>query len=367
MPSLYFTPSRGHFIIYKIYLPDGTKKRKTKYFKTKTLAQEALYDIQKIEESTRKRELTKDLLIYALNYRFINNNEYQAFISDLGTGGRELKEYTKDYEIYSETNCSPYTHDCNLYKMNIVLSYFGATDVADITETQIERYKSYRLGQGRAASTVNHELNVLRKMLDFALTGGMIKINPARRIPTVPDKQVRYPRALQKKERKVFLKAIKNNKHLCHGQLYNIVVTLLLTGMRRSELLSLTWNDVDLKRKLIYIKGKPSATIGKMRTIEIHKKLYPILMKMSPKEGYIFKADKDVITKSVRKCVREADLPPEITLHSLRHSFISYLIESRKASIKEVQELAGHSKISTTQRYMHIVEAKKGLIDMIDF
>ena len=306
MPSLYFTPKRGHFILYKIYLPDGTKKKKTRYFKTKAMAQQALYDIQKIEESTKRKEINKDLLVYALNYKFINQTEYQIFSSDIREGGRTLKEYSEHYEAYSKMNSSPYTHRCNLFKLNIVLNHLGGFDVGKISEPQIEKYKLQRLAQGRAASTVNHELDVLRRLLDFAVSEGMIKTNRARQVKTVPDKQARYPRAIQKNERKKFLDAVKKNNHLCYGQLYDIVVMLLLTGMRRSELLNLTWDNVDLKRKLIYIRGKPSATSQKMRAVEIHKKLYPILLKIRPKKGSIFKIDKDVLTKAVRRCIKDA-------------------------------------------------------------
>ncbi|MDY6864168.1 MAG: phage integrase N-terminal SAM-like domain-containing protein [Thermodesulfobacteriota bacterium] len=198
MPSLYHDARRKYYIIYKLYLPNGQIKKKTKYYKAKIEAKRALGEITIIEQAAKRREITKDKLLYALNHKYINEQEYKSFVSDSGAGGVTLNNYVNAYEQYSQANCMPYTSQENLKRLRRILSYFGNVDIAEITETKIEEFKNYRINSGRAPNTINQDLHVLRRLLDFPVGQGIIKENVARKVKLIPNKQSKYPKAIKR-------------------------------------------------------------------------------------------------------------------------------------------------------------------------
>lgn len=158
--------------------------------------------------------------------------------------------------------------------------------------------------------------------------------------------------------------------------LRDIFITAYMTGMRREEILSLSWQSVDLNQSLIRVKNTESFTTKsrKERMIPVNRTLAGILKSRIPKvislagPEYVFtrvpgiKLNGNYISKAFKKSVRISGLTDEFHFHTLRHSFASLLVQ-KGVSLYFVKQLLGHSSISTTQIYSHL--AADSLFDAV--
>ena len=137
------------------------------------------------------------------------------------------------------------------------------------------------------------------------------------------------------------------------------------TGFRFSELIELKLNDVDFNDDIIRIMGKGSkeriVPIGDYALEYLKEYIYNHrgnLLKIT-RTDYIFlnnhgkKMTRQGFFKIIKKIAKDADINTEISPHTLRHSFASHLLKYG-ADLRTIQELLGHSDISTTQVYTHI-------------
>lgn len=138
------------------------------------------------------------------------------------------------------------------------------------------------------------------------------------------------------------------------------------TGMRVSEMVELTINNVNLEVGFIKCRGKGDkervVPIGKKAKEAIARyveKVRPLLVKDNPQEIHLFlsrlgkKISRQSFWKIIKRYTKKARIKKEITPHTLRHSFATHLLE-RGADLRVVQEMLGHADIATTQIYTHI-------------
>lgn len=137
------------------------------------------------------------------------------------------------------------------------------------------------------------------------------------------------------------------------------------TGMRASEVCDLLFESIDQENRIARIRGKgrkervvPYGTRAKEKLAEYIERSRPTLLKGRVSE-YVFlnyrgtRISRVTFWKILKKYSLEAGLPPEVTPHTLRHSFATHLVEGG-ADLRVVQELLGHSSISTTQIYTRL-------------
>jgi len=233
-----------------------------------------------------------------------------------------------------------------------ILKHINLTlPASDLRPLDIERYQRKRLVEGAAPGTVRRELNVLIAALNHAVREGLIAANPlagrVRRLKTQP-----RVRLLSGDEREALLRAAK----LGPSHLYPLIVLLLATGLRRTECLSLKWNDVDLEKQVLFVRrGKGD----KPRMIPLSQQALRLLQSM-PRPGDYVITDEDGksignVKHSFGTACRRAGIE-NLRLHDLRRSFASELA-MRGVSPWVIQQLLGHARLDTSQVYVNIGES----------
>ncbi|MBN2380638.1 site-specific integrase [candidate division WOR-3 bacterium] len=204
------------------------------------------------------------------------------------------------------------------------------------------------------AGTCNRKLALLRHMLHKAIDWGYLGENPCEKVKPFKEPPGRI-RWLSDRERERLLDAVESRSEV----LYGIVLTALLTGMRKGELQELTWDNVDFEREEITLTRTKN---NERRVIPICQELLPVLQALRdayPHAHHVFsKPDGRPYgnwRKAFESACREAGVK-DFHFHDLRHTFASYLA-MEKCNVPTIQRLTGHKSLSCVQRYMHLSEA----------
>jgi len=172
------------------------------------------------------------------------------------------------------------------------------------------------------------------------------------------NKERKLPIVLSKSEVKQIIESTNNIKHI------TILSTIYSAGLRLSEVVNLKIADIDSERKLIYVRGgkgkKDRTTILSEELLNLLKKYFK---KYQPKV-WLFESvsQKQYSKKSVQKIfyrnLENTKIDKKVSVHSLRHSFATHLLEQGE-DLRFIQKLLGHKSSKTTEIYTHIT--KKGL------
>jgi integrase len=258
-----------------------------------------------------------------------------------------FEEFAKEYLNYSKANKSSTSYERDMTSLRIhLIPYLKDKYLFEITPQMIEEYKSERLKKIKPA-TVNRELSCLKHLYTKAIEWSYVKNNPVSKVKKLkePPGRIRY---LEPKE----INALLAN---CAPHIKSIAICALNTGMRRGEILSLKWSNVDLRNKTIVLRETKN---NELRIIPINDPLYETLKSLPQyfKRDYVFFNNKDgdrlKSIRSFEKAVARAGIE-DFTFHDLRHTFASHLIMSG-ADIRTVQQLLGHKDIKMTMRYSHL-------------
>jgi len=251
---------------------------------------------------------------------------------------RELGDvYLRDY---AKVNKRSWLDDD--YRLKVLKEFFGDRPLEEITPQLVEQFRARRLELGNAKATVNRYVAQLKRMFSLAVEWGYAKSNPAQRVRQFSEYEFIKERILTPTEEAALLRE-------CHGQLKPLVIAALNTGMRRGELLALRWEDIDLRRGLIWVKKSKS---GKQRAVPINQTLRAILRELPSfdrRQGPVFEP---VNTQACFEKARAGAGMPELRFHDLRHTFATRLVD-RGVDIITIQKLLGHSTVVITQRYTH--------------
>jgi site-specific recombinase XerD len=364
MATIQKMSSIGHRIYWRLYFPDATNKEKYKASKSKTILKEILPDVMKIETLSRRNELTRQDLMRAINLGIVTRDEARLFFDQVGPiEDHFLSELRMDYETQSKAQSpSMHSHMANLYKGDVLEDHFKEIPVAKITPEIIETYRADRK-RTVTPSTINQDLKALRKYLDIAVSKKWIKENPARSLKLLREPKSRIPRCLYPDEIKLYFEGMKKYRHWLHGDFEFIIQILIYTGLRRSELCSLRPENIKLHLRQIHLMGKGQ----KHRIVGIHKSLMNDLQRRV-KRGYILDpvTRPESISRAFKMVSRALGLSESLTLHSLRHTYISYLLE-KGVPTKLVKERAGHFSLAITDRYTHAIPTDRIEEDILDF
>jgi integrase/recombinase XerD len=253
------------------------------------------------------------------------------------------------------------------------------TPMSDATTADLSAYLAHLSTQGFAASSQARRLSSARQFYKFLYTEGLRGDDPTG-ILDAPKKGRALPKIMSVSDvTKLLAQAQKEAETEGPGQVGRIRMHLLLellyaTGMRVSELVSLPATVLRHEGRFLMIRGKGNKdrmvllsrtamdamdTYDRARKALVPKKEglpeSPWLFPSSGKEGHL---PRQVFARDLKDIAIRAGLSPStISPHIMRHAFASHLLQNG-ADLRAVQELLGHSDISTTQIYTHVLEER---------
>lgn len=234
------------------------------------------------------------------------------------------------------------------------LKYFEKTDPSEIRHEDIFRYIEHKVKDDKISFSTQKGIVGAIKLFYKHLYNKNIGIDYI-----YPDRtEYKLPKVLSQEDIKNILNTIYNIKHKA------IISTLYSCGLRISELVNLKITDIDSKRMMVRIENSKGY---KDREVMLSEKLLELLRayyKQYKPKIYVFNGQSggNYTARSAenifKKALREAKINKPASLHTLRHSYATHLIE-QGTDIRIVQELLGHKNIKTTQMYTHITDIRK--------
>ena len=289
--------------------------------------------------------------------------------------------------LRSVRNASPHTLRNYESDLNQFLAFLTPPDVApprlkDITHLLIREFVAHLHDHSLEKSSIARKLAAIRSFFKFAVREGLIVQNPARMVAT-PKLPKRIPSVLSAEDLNTFLDGVvaapastpaprKHRGSLEENRLLvkrdrAILELLYASGLRVSELTGLNLVDVDRKELMLRVRGKGN----KERIVPYGGKAEQALRAYEPvRQEILRKAGSQgnlqaiflnhrgarlsvrTVARIVKKYVRLFNVNWDLHPHSLRHAFATHLLADG-ADLRAIQELLGHSSLSTTQRYTH--------------
>lgn len=243
----------------------------------------------------------------------------------------------------------------------------GASTFQELTRTDIIVYLAERRQQGIAARTTARELVSLKTLYRFLHLHEAGTVDPTAQIQA--PKPGRYlPNVLTPHEVEQLLQTPDTSTPLGKRDAA-LLEMLYATGLRASELVSLTLGDVQMTAGYVKVRGKGGkerlVPVGEMAAVQLDDYLLegrPRLVKMRPAVHLFVNRSAQGLTrqglwKIIKKYMHQAAIHKPFSPHTLRHSFATHLLEGG-ADLRTLQHMLGHVDISTTQIYTHVVQQR---------
>ena len=262
----------------------------------------------------------------------------------------EYLEYLELEKGLSQNTIDAYRRDLSDFAQ-------GIEDIKSISRITINSYVRTLRERKLAPTSVIRKVASLRGFFKWATSSGILDKNPAATLE--------QPKTPQRLPKVVSVKEIDEMLHNNLTPLEHVIMELLYScGLRVSELVNLKINDIDLSSKYVRCFGKGS----KERIIPIGEQAKSVVKEFLPTRDFLIKkfglTTKNLLIKDNGHFITRQDIysfihnqgkliHKNISPHTLRHSFATHLLENG-ADLRVVQELLGHSDVSTTQLYTHI-------------
>ena len=241
------------------------------------------------------------------------------------------------------------------------------TDILDATQLNISDYLNYQRGEGKSGATISRTLASLKNFYAYAVSEGFLEASPVSSDIHVQRGEKKLPQILTGKEVELLLAQPVCVDHKGYRDKAMLEV-MYATGMRVTELISLNVEDVNLELGLVKChSGKKSRAIplypAAQKALAVYLSDVRSAMIFDSGEQALFvnvggtRMSRQGFWKILKYYQAKAGIEKEITPHTLRHSFAVHLLENG-ADLGSLQELMGHSDISSTQMYAHLINQK---------
>ena len=247
------------------------------------------------------------------------------------------------------------------------LQRFGEVDILDVTQDQISDYLTYLQSQGRSGATASRTLASLKNFYNYLVSDGHISASPITGQIHVERGEKKLPQILTGKEVELLLAqpACVDAKGYRDKAMLEVMYA---TGIRVTELIDLNLSDVNLDLGIIKCSNSKKARAiplypAALRALSVYIRDVRTVMVADPSEQALFvnvsgaRMSRQGFWKILKFYQAKAGIEKDITPHTLRHSFAVHLLENG-ADLGSLQELMGHSDISSTQLYTHMINQK---------
>ena len=334
---------------------------------------EFAYDLDKIEKirGIRGRVWRPDLKMWSIpNAEESINSLYELFnnegieVSTPGTNLQGLynifKEDNKEWleplldRVFKQLHLKGYsskTSKVYLGHVNRFLCYCHKKP-ENIEENDVINYLLYLLNDKKSShSFANQALSAVKFLAENVLNKYDLVVNIPR-----SKKEHKLPEVLSRQEVVKILSCIRNDKHRA------ILALVYSAGLRVGEVVKLKLEDIDVDRKLIHIKQGKGRNDRYTILSEIALKVLKQYRKKYGPTGWLFtgpEPDKHLTERTVQRvfetACKKAGINKSVSVHALRHSFATHLLEGG-TDIRYIQELLGHKSTKTTEIYTHVTE-----------
>jgi integrase len=232
------------------------------------------------------------------------------------------------------------------YRLQSLKKRLGHLIIASIKSKHIASYRDTRLSEGVSGTTVLHDLSYLSQVFKVAIQdwGIPLSSNPALLVRK-PSKAKGRNRRIDKGELARLLFSLSETI-----EVKTIVELAIETGMRRSELLSIEWNNVDLENRFILL---PDTKNGDSRAVPLSTRAMMILEGHNNyPSGKVFLTRPDSVSQAFNRACKRAGLE-NLRFHDLRHEATSRLFE-KGLNTMEVSAITGHKTLGMLKRYTHL-------------
>lgn len=246
---------------------------------------------------------------------------------------------------YSQNTINVYSESLKSF-----LTFFAHKPISEITNDDVILYNNRHVLKNNLSPSYQNQIVNAIKLFFLTVEEKKLELEKIHR----PKRQKLLPNVLSKEEVKQILMAHRNIKH-------RTMLSLIYScGLRRSELLNLKPLDIDSKRNIIMVrqaKGKKDRIVPLSSKILILLRQYYMDYKptiwlfegMQPGTKY----DESSLSNVLRQAVMKAKINKPVSLHWLRHSFATHLLESG-TDLRYIQEILGHNSSRTTEIYAHV-------------
>lgn len=277
-----------------------------------------------------------------------------------------LKFMVDEYLAYLliERNYSDNTINSYKNSLNKFLRFFSKKELDSITKKDIDLFITELSNDTLSTRSISHVITSVKGFYKYLLIMKKININPSEHLE-LPKQRKSIPKVLTAEEVGLLLDIEVIDEYSARDKA--MLELLYATGLRISELLNLKLNEIDLMTGTVKVMGKGSkeriVPIGDVALNYLHLYLGSYRSKLikGVSEYLFIKKEKNNSKKITRQwfhnrlkeIANKKEIKTPFSAHTLRHSFATHLLD-RGADLRVIQELLGHSSISTTQVYTHV-------------
>jgi tyrosine recombinase XerC len=281
--------------------------------------------------------------------------------------GDGLNSYIKKFLKYLEIERNVSVHTLRAYERDLKdFSEYCHAQPEDIDMIDIRGFISEQINKGKSKTTVSRKLATLRSFFSYLYQEGYVKINQAKLVPA-PKTSKHLPNFLSVDDA-FNLVQTPEGIGLLPVRDRAILELLYSSGLRVSEIAGLNIDDLNTREGMVKAKGKGkkerivpvgNKAMDSLKSYLIERKLYKKKKLISDSDNALFlnrngeRLTDRQIRRIVVKYARAIGIDGQIGPHTLRHTFATHLLFGG-ADLRVIQELLGHSSLSTTQKYTHL-------------
>ena len=284
---------------------------------------------------------------------------------------KTITNHISEYLDFCQSNKRLDPKTVKAYKIDLTqfVTSLSVSSVEDISSENTKKYIA-NLHQTFKPKTVKRKIASVRAFTSFLDELELLSYNPFSKIYTKFREPVQLPKTIPLSTIELLLSSLYSYYHSAkreHSrrsslQAIAIIELLFATGIRISELCSISPEDIDLSNRRLKINGKGKKervlSIGNTSGLAVLSKYNEVFINEIRSSGLFFPVSDQIVRRMIRKHCKLAGITQHITPHMFRHTFASSLLEAG-VDLRYIQDFLGHSSISITEIYTHTTLRKQ--------